>query len=310
MNTLMLAAVLTIVVLATAAASIEIAHAQDPRELTVVVNDVKIKDLEKSQLVRVELNVLNGGDEEVILSGEEIDLLDEDLKQYGSTSGYSFLDRGENISSNMCDIIIFESINPGISIDIKLCFEVPKDTRYDSVVFYENMFMKDVDTAKVIPLVEDSVGYSVLVQGVKHEDQAIVDRAEEIESGGCLIATAAYGTELVSEVQNLREIRNRAYTTDAGGGIMYAVNDFYYTFSPTVADWERKNPMFKEAVRTLITPLMASFAMLDHTDMSTDGELLGYVALVGALNVGVYIVTPIFAIFATKKLIGMWVLGQ
>ncbi len=73
-------------------------------------------------------------------------------------------------------------------------------------------------------------------------------------NGGCLIATAAYGSELAPQVQLLREIRyNALLSTESGTSFMTGFNQVYYSFSPAVADLERENPMFRDAVRVLIT---------------------------------------------------------
>ena len=117
--------------------------------------------------------------------------------------------------------------------------------------------------------------------------------AEQVESdGGCLIATAAYGSELTDEVQNLREIRNKMYETETGGELMKSVNEFYYSFSPTVSDWERENPILRESVKLLITPAMISFTVLDHEGINSDQDLINYVASITFLNIGMYFVAP------------------
>ena len=70
------------------------------------------------------------------------------------------------------------------------------------------------------------------------------------EGGGCLIATAAYGSELAPQVQMLREIRdNQLMNTESGSAFMSTFNDIYYSFSPMIADYERENPLFKEAIK-------------------------------------------------------------
>ena len=70
--------------------------------------------------------------------------------------------------------------------------------------------------------------------------------------GGCLIATATYGSELAPQVQLLREIRdNTVLQTQSGTSFMTAFNQFYYSFSPAIADYERENIIFKETVGTL-----------------------------------------------------------
>lgn len=266
----------------------------DPRDYTVVVNNVDTRDLENSRLVLVELDILNNGDEEATLSTTEFELLDRDLKRYGSTSGYSLRDKGESVSFNTC-YQMFESINPGLWGSVELCYEMPYGAQHDSLILYENIFIKDGSNARIIPLVDNSVGLSTLEMKMDPGDDAIAERADEIESGGCLIATAAYGTELDPAVQNLRDIRNRMYESEVAGGLMYATNDFYYLFSPTVADWERQNPMFRDAVKILITPSLVSFAMFDHSTMDTNGDLVWYVVLMAALNIGGYLAVPLVA---------------
>jgi len=67
-----------------------------------------------------------------------------------------------------------------------------------------------------------------------------VMKTDQEEDGGCLIATAAYGTELAPQVQFLREIRdNELMNTSYGVSFMTGFNQFYYSFSPTIADWEK-----------------------------------------------------------------------
>ena len=112
--------------------------------------------------------------------------------------------------------------------------------------------------------------------------------------GGCLIATATFGTELAPQVQQLRELRdNTLLQTKSGSDFMSGFNQFYYSFSPTVADWERQNPLFKEAVKIGITPLLTSLSILNYVDMDSEEEVLGYGISLILLNIGMYIVAPV-----------------
>ena len=78
-----------------------------------------------------------------------------------------------------------------------------------------------------------------------------------VRIGGCLIATASYGSELAPQVQQLRELRdNTVLQTESGSAFMAGFNQFYYSFSPMIADYERENPAFKEAVKLTLTPLI------------------------------------------------------
>ena len=114
---------------------------------------------------------------------------------------------------------------------------------------------------------------------------------ESEEGGGCLIATAAYGSEMAPQVQLLREIRdNQLMNTEAGSAFMGAFNEMYYSFSPYIADMERENPMFKEAVKLGLTPMLSSLAIMENAD--SESEVLGLGLSVIALNLGMYIGLP------------------
>ena len=41
---------------------------------------------------------------------------------------------------------------------------------------------------------------------------------------------------------------------------MGTFNDIYYSFSPIVSDYERENPLFKEAVKIAITPMTVTIS--------------------------------------------------
>ncbi len=117
--------------------------------------------------------------------------------------------------------------------------------------------------------------------------------SDQTSGGGCLIATSTYGTELASEVQQLRELRdNIVLETNSGKAFMKSFNEFYYSFSPTVADLERENPLFRQAVKLGITPLVFSLSILNHIDIDSDAEMLGYGIGIILLNVGMYFVAP------------------
>ncbi|MBA4460263.1 MAG: hypothetical protein H2B02_05175, partial [Nitrosopumilaceae archaeon] len=122
------------------------------------------------------------------------------------------------------------------------------------------------------------------------------------EGGGCLIATAAYGSEMAPQVQFLREIRdNKVMSTESGASFMSGFNEFYYSFSPAIADYERENPVFKEVVKLGITPLVSSLAILDYAN--SEEEILGYGISLIILNVGMYIAAPAVLIYKTRKFV-------
>ena len=125
---------------------------------------------------------------------------------------------------------------------------------------------------------------------------------DDNEGGGCLIATAAFGSELSSQVQFLREIRdNTVLQTESGISFMTGFNQFYYSFSPAVADYERENPAFKEAVKITLTPLLTSLTLLQYVDIDSESEMLGYGIGIILLNIGMYFIAPAVLIMKVKK---------
>ena len=134
------------------------------------------------------------------------------------------------------------------------------------------------------------------------EEKTIPTESESTEGGGCLIATAAYGSEMAPQVQFLREIRdNTVLQTQSGISFMTAFNQFYYSFSPAVADYERENPVFKEVVKVGLTPLLTSLTILNYVDIDTEQEMLGYGIGIIMLNIGIYFVAPAVVIIAIKN---------
>ena len=120
--------------------------------------------------------------------------------------------------------------------------------------------------------------------------------------GGCLIATATYGSEMALEVQQLRELRdNVLLKTESGMSFMNTFNDVYYSFSPYIADYERENPVFKEIVKLAITPMISSLSILNYVDMNSEAEVLGYGISLIILNLGMYLGIPAIVIIGIRK---------
>jgi hypothetical protein len=124
---------------------------------------------------------------------------------------------------------------------------------------------------------------------------------KKIEGGGCLIATATYGSELAPQVQQLRELRdNTLLNTESGKQFMGTFNDIYYSFSPIIADYERENPYFKEIVKLAITPMISTLSLMENAE--TESEVLGIGISVIALNLGMYLGVPAIVIIGIRKI--------
>ena len=143
------------------------------------------------------------------------------------------------------------------------------------------------------PVVEQVVNCGPGTESVNGICQVVQTATQESEEkgGGCLIATAAYGSEMAPQVQLLREIRdNQLMNTESGTAFMSGFNELYYSFSPYIADMERESPMFKEIVKVGLTPLLSSLAIMQNAE--SESEVLGLGLSVIALNLGMYIAAP------------------
>ncbi len=122
------------------------------------------------------------------------------------------------------------------------------------------------------------------------------------EGGGCLIATATYGSELAPQVQMLREIRdNQLLQTESGKSFMSGFNELYYSFSPTIADMERESPVFKEIVKAGLTPILSTLTIMESAE--TESEVLSIGISVIMLNLGMYLGIPAVVIVGIRKIV-------
>ena len=143
---------------------------------------------------------------------------------------------------------------------------------------------------------------SIIFDGKGKHTLDILTKDVEHNSGGCLIATAAFGSELAPQVQFLREIRdNIVLQTQSGTTFMAGFNQFYYSFSPAIADYERENLAFKEAVKITLTPLLTSLTLLQYADIDSESEMLGYGIGIILLNIGMYFAVPAIIIMKIRK---------
>jgi len=131
-------------------------------------------------------------------------------------------------------------------------------------------------------------------------DNCLSNSAPTPQGGGCLIATATYGSELAPQVQQLRELRdNQLLQTEFGTLFMNTFNDIYYSFSPYIADMERESPMFKEAVKITITPMLSTLAIMENAE--SESEVLSMGISVIVLNLGMYFAIPVIVIIGIRK---------
>ena len=151
------------------------------------------------------------------------------------------------------------------------------------------------------PIPKESVSFPILVGQASAQPQTIETEVsndtKSDEGGGCLIATATFGSEFAPQVQQLRELRdNTILQTKSGVSFMTSFNQFYYSFSPSIADLEREQPIFKEFVKITLTPMLSSLSLLNHVEINSEQDMIGYGLSIIILNIGMYFGLPIFGI--------------
>jgi len=165
---------------------------------------------------------------------------------------------------------------------------------------YQIYFQDNADSwLRIEPLESGTITIAGQITEEKISEEKIT---EETQGGGCLIATATFGSELAPQVQQLREIRdNTVMSTASGSSFMTGFNQLYYSFSPTIADMERENPMFQEVVRAFITPMVSTLSIMTLAEEGSEVEVLGLGISVIVLNLGIYVAAPAFIGFRVYK---------
>ena len=175
-------------------------------------------------------------------------------------------------------------------------------------MMFEGMMEKLVDEAeecyKKLDVQQESVSDLDIMCGkgtIEKNGQCVPD-TKSAKGGGCLIATATYGSELAPQVQQLRELRdNQLLNTELGTIFMSTFNDFYYSFSPVIADYERENQVFREMIKVAITPMVSSLSILNYVNMDSENSVLGYGISLIILNGLMYVGMPIAGIIVIRK---------
>jgi hypothetical protein len=227
-------------------------------------------------------------------------------------------------------LILIRTVTSDSNGEFSLKFKVPSNAAAGEFDIITNMEIDGDTISEITSADESGVTENVIVSAISNEEPTvqyvaeptaytkpncgtgtvekdgicIVDTTaqtkEKSKGGGCLIATATYGSEMATEVQQLRELRdNQLLNTESGAAFMSTFNDIYYSFSPVIADYERENPYFKEIVKITITPMISSLSLMENAE--SESEVLGLGLSVIMLNLGMYLGVPAVVIIGIRK---------
>ena len=202
----------------------------------------------------------------------------------------------EKIKLNDNEAYLIEAEASFFSLDNSFDVKFSEITIFKDDLFYTITYANDInDFDNQLERFNDSI-YSI-----EFKQDSVTTETNNEMGGGCLIATAAFDSELAPQVQKLREIRDsKLLQTESGSQFISSFNQFYYSFSPYIADYERENPIFKEIVKIGITPMITTLSIMDYAD--NESEVLGFGISLILMNMGMYFVAPAIIIYRIKKL--------
>jgi len=202
------------------------------------------------------------------------------------------------------NVILIRTVTPDENGNFVLKFKIPTSAKPGNFEIISNVEVEGqpITESKTIEGPDVSELESVCGTGTVMKDGKCVP-VEKPSGGGCLIATATFGTELAPQVQQLRELRDsKLLQTNSGTAFMTGFNQLYYSFSPGIADLERENVVFKEVVKLAITPLLTTLSILNYVDLDSEEKVLGYGIGIIMLNIGIYFTIPAITITKLYKL--------
>jgi len=118
---------------------------------------------------------------------------------------------------------------------------------------------------------------------------------------GCIIATAAYGSEMAPEVAYMRHVRDVMIgSSEVGRLLVSGWNAFYYSWSPPIAQFIESHDAVKPIFRVLLLPLVGiihATALIYPVFASVNSAFGSVVAFLFAsvLSTLSYVMMPIFA---------------
>ena len=120
----------------------------------------------------------------------------------------------------------------------------------------------------------------------------------------CIVATAAYGSEMASEVVHIRYVRDSLIgSTQTGKALVASFNAFYYSWSPLLARGIEGSELLRAVFRVLLLPLVGIvhvtaqvFAGIASTTGNGDAASLAAFLAAGSMSMATYVALPVLAV--------------
>jgi hypothetical protein len=116
----------------------------------------------------------------------------------------------------------------------------------------------------------------------------------------CIIATAAFGSRMDTNVEAMRHLRdNSVKITFTGGNFMRVFNNWYYSWSPGIAEIIHNNEPLRQITRFVLYPVVGSVmaAQGTYSILSFNGEFAATASILTAAFIcGVFYIAPLILV--------------
>jgi len=116
----------------------------------------------------------------------------------------------------------------------------------------------------------------------------------------CIIATAAFGSRMDTNVEAMRHLRdNSVKITFTGGNFMRVFNNWYYSWSPRIAEIIHNNEALRQIARFVLYPVVGSVmaAQGPYSMLSFNGEFAATTSILTAAFIcGVFYIAPLILV--------------
>ncbi len=129
---------------------------------------------------------------------------------------------------------------------------------------------------------ETNVTGILLCEASEEENDTLEEDNDSLSESSCLIATAAYGSPLHPHVKILREFRDRYLMPSKIGRVLV---DFYYKYSPFVADLIAKYKLLKLGIRISLVPLVAFSYSMAHFGTAISAFMFFFIIVLSIFSI-------------------------
>ncbi len=199
-------------------------------------------------------------------------------------------------------VLRFTTATPTVNIDL------PDGRRIENFVTYGTLMVLGAFNLTELQLMHDT---DQIRPATTAQTFSTTYYASDQPHFKCIIATAAYGSEMAPEVIYMRYVRDRVVGSTPTGKILRDdFNNWYYVWSPPIAQYISDKPLLRAVFRVLLVPIDISVRVADLAFHAVGGENFGSIlgfAVAAIIAVLSYVMIPTaLLVFAIRWAMRRW----